>query len=117
MTSVIRGRDDLRYLNGTEVVVSGRVKEYRRHSKRRDLDSLLLVNISVTPRPFGESLFVHHMWFLRRQFRQIGRVPTQGERVQFVGVVYPYTRLGGKSIDRDLFGTTDYGVKPLNYAD
>ena len=115
VTSVIRLRNDLKFLEGTEVVVSGRLKEYRKHEKRRDLDTLLLVNLIVTPLPIGESISIHHMWFLRRQFKKIGRVPEQGERIRFVGVVYPYRRLGGKSLDRNLFNTVDYGVKPLRY--
>jgi hypothetical protein len=114
---VIRRREDLRLLEGTEVTVSGRVKEFRRHERRRDLDTLLLVNIIATPIPLGESVFLSHLWFLRRQFKKIGRVPEQGERVQFVGLVYPYRRLGGKSIDRGLFNSTDYGIKPLHYED
>ncbi len=115
MSSVIRSREDLRFLGGTEVEVSGRVKEFRRHEKRRDLDTVLLLNLILTPIPLGESLAVHHMWFLRRQFKKIGRVPEQGERVRFVGVVYAYKRLGGRSIDRGIFGTEDYGIKPLRY--
>jgi hypothetical protein len=55
------------------------------------------------------------MWFLQRQFKKIGKVPEQGERVRFVGVVYAYKRLGGRSIDRGIFGTEDYGIKPLRY--
>ena len=115
MSSVIRRREDLRLLEGTEVSVSGRVKEFRRHERRRDLDTLLLVNIIATPIPLGESVFLSHLWFLRRQFKKVGRVPEQGERVQFIGLVYPYRRLGGKSIDRGLFNSTDYGIKPLRY--
>lgn len=114
-SSVIRRREDLRLLEGTEVAVSGRVKEYRRHEKRRDLDTVLLVNLHISPQPIGETIFVGHMWFLRRQFKKIGRVPEQGERIQFLGVVYPYRRLGGRSIDRGLFNQTDYGIKPLRY--
>jgi hypothetical protein len=115
VSSVIRRRDDLRLLEGIEVFVSGRLKEYRRHEKRRDLDTLLLVNLIVTPQPIGESLFLSHLWFLRRQFKKIGHIPIQGERVQFLGVVYPYRRLGGRSVDRGIFNTTDYGIKPLKY--
>ena len=117
MSSVIRRRDDLRLLQGTEVTVSGRVKEYRQHEKRRDLDTLLLVNLIVTPLPLGESIFLSHLWFLRRQFKKIGEIPDQGERSQFIGEVYSYRRLGGKSIDRGLFNTTDFGIKPLRYED
>lgn len=115
MSSIIRRREDLRLLEGTEVVVSGRVKEFRKHERRRDLDTLLLVNLIVTPTPLGESCFVGHMWFLRRQFKKIGVIPEQGERVRFLGEVYSYRRLGGKSVDRGIFNTTDYGVKPVSY--
>jgi hypothetical protein len=114
---VIRRREDLRLLQGTEVAVSGRVKEFRKHEKRRDLDTILLVNLIVTPIPLGESVFLSHLWFLRRQFKKIGQVPEQGERIQFIGEVYPYRRLGGKSIDRGLFNSTDFGIKPLRYED
>jgi len=117
VSSVIRRRDDLRLLEGTEVFVSGRVKEFRKHEKRRDLDTLLLVNLIVTPTPLGESVFLSHLWFLRRQFKKMGRVPEQGERLRFFGEVYSYRRLGGRSIDRGLFNTTDFGVKPLRYED
>ena len=115
VSTVIRRRDDLRLIQGAEVSVSGRLKEYRKHERRRDLDTLLLVNLIVTPLPIGESIFLSHLWFLRRQFKKIGRVPEQGERIQFVGEVYSYRRLGGKSIDRGLFNTTDFGIKPLRY--
>ena len=114
--TVIRRRDDLRLLEGTLVEVSGRVKEFRKHERRRDLDTLLLVNLIVTPLPIGESIAVSHLWFLRREFKKLGRIPEQGERIRFLGTVYPYTRLGGKSIDRNLFNTVDYGIKPKEYA-
>jgi len=117
VSSVVRQRDDLRFLEDVEVEVSGRVKEFRKHEYRRDLDTILLTNLIVNPLPLGESIAVHHMWFLRRQFKKIGRIPEQGERVRFMGIVYSYTRLGGKSIDRNLFGTEDFGIKPLRYAD
>jgi hypothetical protein len=114
-SSVIRQRSDLQFLEEVEVQVTGRVKEFRRHEKRRDLDTVLLTNLIVNPLPVGESIAVHHMWFLKRQFKKIGRVPEQGERVRFVGVIYAYKRLGGRSIDRGIFGTEDYGIKPLRY--
>jgi hypothetical protein len=115
VTSVIRRRDDLRLLKGTPVIVSGRVKEFRKHERRRDLDTILLVNLIITPFPMGESISVGHLWFLTRQFKKIGRIPDQGERVRFEGEIYSYRRLGGKSIDRGLFNSTDYGVKPLSF--
>ena len=114
-SSVIRRRDDLRLLEGTKVIVSGRVKEFRRHERRRDLDTILLVNLIITPLPIGESIAVSHLWFLRRQFKKLGRIPDQNERIRFNGEVYSYRRLGGKSIDRGIFNSTDYGVKPLSY--
>jgi len=114
-SSVIRRRDDLRLLEGTKVIVSGRVKEFRRHERRRDLDTILLVNLIITPLPIGESIAVSHLWFLRRQFKKLGRIPEQSERIRFNGQVYSYRRLGGKSIDRGIFNSTDYGVKPLSY--
>lgn len=113
--TVIRRREDLRLLEGTLVTLSGRVKEFRKHEKRRDLDSVLLVNVIITPVPIGESVFVSHLWFLRRQFKKMGRVPEQSERLVFLGEVYAYTRLGGKSAERNLLGHQDYGVKPIAY--
>ncbi len=113
----MRQRDDLKFLEGTEVAVSGRLKEYRKHAKRLDLDTLLLTNLIVTPLPLGESIAVNHMWFLRREFKKIGRVPEQGERVRFIGIIYSYKRLGGKSTLRGLLGTEDYGIRPLRYED
>jgi hypothetical protein len=115
VSTVIRRRDDLRLLENTLVEVSGRVKEYRRHERRRDLDTLLLVNVIVTPVPIGESVFLSHIWILRRQFKKIGRIPEQNERIKFLAEVYRYTRLGGKSVDRGLFNSEDYGVKPVSY--
>jgi hypothetical protein len=115
--TVIRRREDLRLLEGTLVEVSGRVKEFRKHGKRRDLDTVLLVSLIVTPVPFGESVFLSHIWILKRQFKKIGCIPEQNERIKFLAEVYSYRRLGGKSIDRGLFNTEDYGVKPVSYAD
>jgi hypothetical protein len=117
VSSIVRQRDDLKYLEGVEVSVSGRLKEYRKHEKRRDLDTLLLTNLIVNPLPFGESIAIHHMWFLRRQFKKMGRIPEQGERVRFIGVIQSYRRLGGRSLDRGMFNTTDFGIKPLHYED
>jgi hypothetical protein len=112
VSTVIRRREDLRLLNGTEVLVSGRVKEFRRHERRRDLDSVLLVNVYATPIPLGETIFLSHIFVLVRQLKKIGCKPTQGKRISFEAIVYSYRRLGGKSIDRGLYNTEDYGVKP-----
>ncbi len=112
-SSVLRQRSDLRFLEGTEVECSGRVKESRSHSTRRDLDSLCLVNIIVTPLPIGESLYIDHLWILKKQFKKVGYTPSQNERISFHGRVYSYKRLGGKSIDRGLYGLEDYGILPI----
>lgn len=114
-SSVLRQRSDLKFLEKTEVNCSGRIKELRKHQKRKDLDSFCLVNVIITPFPLGESIYLDHLWVLRKQFSKIGRVPDRGERVHFIGKVYSYKRLGGKSIDRGLYGTEDYGILPLNY--
>ena len=114
-SSVIRRRDDLRLLVGTPVLVSGRVKELKKHKCRRDLDSFCLVNMIITPTPDGESIFLSHIWILRRQFKKIGRIPTLNERIIFNAQVYSYRRLGGRSIDRGLYNSTDYGVLPVAY--
>lgn len=114
--SVIRGRNDLKFLVGTEVSVSGRVKEFRKHEKRRDLDTILLVNLIITPTHIGESSFIEHLWFLKRQFKKIELSFEHNERIRFLGTIYSYKRLSGKSIDRGLFNSTDYGIKPLSVS-
>ena len=115
LSSVIRRREDLRLLEGTEVRVSARVKELRKHEKRRDLHSFCLVNVFVTPQPLGESIYLSHIFILRRQFKKIGRVPNLNERITFMATVYSYKRLGGKSLDRGLYAATDYGLLPVGY--
>lgn len=115
MSTVIRRRDDLRLLEGTEVRVTGRVKELRKHDKRKDLHSFCLVNVFVTPLPLGETIYLSHIFILSRQFKKIGRIPTLNERINFIASIYSYRRLGGKSLDRGLYNTTDYGLLPIRY--
>ena len=115
MSSVIRRRDDLRLLKGTEVKVSARVKELRKHERRSDLHSFCLVNVYVTPLPIGETIYLSHIFILRRQFKKIGRIPELNERINFIATVYSYRRLGGKSHDRGLYNTTDFGLLPVSY--
>ena len=115
MSSVIRRRNDLRLLEGTQVRVTGRVKELRKHEKRSDLHSFCLVNVFVTPVPLGETIYLSHIFILKRQFRKIGRVPDLNERLTFIATVYSYRRLGGKSHDRGIYNTTDYGLLPVSY--
>lgn len=112
ISSVIRQRADLQFLEGAEVECSGRIKEFRPHPKRRDLESVLLVNLIVTPVPLGESICIEHLWFLKKQFKKLEYDPKYNQRVKFTGIVYSYTRLGGKSIDRGLYGSTDFGILP-----
>ena len=116
MSSVIRRREDLRLLEGTQVRVSARVKEVRKHPTRRDLHSLCLVNVFVTPVPLGETIYLSHIFILRRQFKKIGRVPALNERINFMATVYSYRRLGGNSHDRGLYNTTDFGLLPVSYV-
>ena len=92
-SSIIRRRDDLRLLVGTPVRVSGRVKELKKHERRRDLDSFCLVNVIVTPVPEGESIFLSHIGVLRRQFKKIGHIPTLNELIIFNALVYSYRSL------------------------
>jgi hypothetical protein len=116
VSTMIRRRDDLRLLEGTEVKVSARVKELRKHERRRDLHSYCLVNVFVTPQPLGETIYLSHIFVLKRQFKKIGRVPDLNERITFMAIVYSYRRLGGKSLDRGLYNSTDYGLLPVNYV-
>jgi hypothetical protein len=116
VSTVIRRRDDLRLLEGTEVKVSARVKELRKHEKRSDLHSYCLVNVFVTPQPLGETIYLSHIFILRRQFKKIGRIPELNERITFTATVYSYRRLGGKSLDRGLYDSTDYGLLPVSYV-
>ncbi len=116
MSSIIRRREDLRLLEGTQVRVSARIKELRKHPKRRDLHSFCLVNVFVTPVPLGESIYLSHIFILKRQFKKIGRIPDLNERINFMATVYSYRRLGGKSHDRGLYNTTDFGLLPVSYV-
>lgn len=116
-STVIRHREDLRFLEGADVTCSGRIKEMRKHLKRKDLDSFCLVNVIVTPLPIGESIYIDHLWVLRKQFQKIGKIPLRNQRVFFTGRVYSYRRLGGKSIDRGLYGKEDFGILPIAYTD
>lgn len=116
-SSVIRQRGDLKYLENTEVECSGRIKQFKKHEKRRDLDSWCLTNVIVTPTPVGESIYLDHIWILRKQLKKAGCSPVHNQRIHFVAKVYSYKRLGGKSIDRGLYGLEDYGLLPLHMKD
>ena len=58
VSTVIRRREDLRLLQGTEVAVSGRVKEFRKHEKGKQLqlvgvDRLMIRHFSPKFRSVG----------------------------------------------------------------
>lgn len=68
----------------------------------------------MTPVPLGESIYLDHLWILKKQFSKVGVSATKNERIFFLGKVYSYRRLGGKSIDRGLYGLEDYGILPID---
>ena len=95
------------------VEVSGRCKEFRDHPERKDLQSLLLVNVKV--RPVGKRRLVKlsHLWVLAKHVRRCGVEPKRGRRLSFIGSVYAYFRLGGKSKQRGLHGYHDFSILPM----
>lgn len=95
------------------VEVSGRVKEFRDHPERKDLQSLLLVNVQV--RPVGKRRLVKlsHLWVLAKHVKRVGIEPKRGRRLKFIGSVYAYFRLGGKSKQRGLHGFHDFSILPM----
>ena len=95
------------------VEVTGRIKEFRRHPRKKHLETVLLVNLIVTPTPLGESVPLTHLWCLTRHLKRLGVPLEQNERVRFVGTVYAYHRLGGKSKSRGLKGTHDFSILPI----
>ena len=90
---------------------SGRVKEVRKHPTRPDLDNVCLVNVIITPIK-GDSVLFEHLWVLKRQLRKAKIPIKQGERIHFLAKVYRYRRKGGRSMDRGIYGNTDYGLSP-----
>lgn len=107
-------RKELQPLEAQLVRVSGRVKEFRDHPERSDLRSLLLVNLIITPIPRGKSIKLSHLWVLEKHIRRTGIEPKQGRRITFVGSVYAYFRLGGKSKQRGLLGSHDFSILPMH---
>lgn len=107
-------RRELQPLEAQLVRVSGRVKEFRDHAERADLRSLLLVNLIITPIPKGKSIRLSHLWVLEKHVRRTGIEPAQGRRITFVGSVYAYFRLGGKSKQRGLLGSHDFSILPMH---
>jgi len=106
-------RQELQPLEAQLVEVSGRVKEFRDHPERSDLQSLLLVNLTVRPLPRGKIVKLSHLWVLTKHVVRTGAEPKQGRRVKFNGSVYAYFRLGGKSKERGLHGSHDFSILPM----
>ena len=109
-------RIELEPLEAQLVEVSGRVKEFRDHPERSDLQSLLLVNLVVTPLPRGRpkrSIKLTHLWVLTKHIRRAGVEPLRNRRIIFTGSVYAYFRLGGKSKERGLRGSHDFSILPM----
>lgn len=106
-------RAELEPLEDQLVEVTGRIKEFRQHPRKKHLETVLLVNLIVTPLPLGESLLLTHLWFLTRHLKRLGIPLEQNTRVSFTGTVYAYHRLGGKSKSRGLKGTHDFSILPV----
>jgi hypothetical protein len=113
-------RKELLPLEAQLVEVSGRVKEFREHPERADLQSLLLVNLIVHPLPRGKprhSIKLPHLWVLTKHIVRLGIEPKRGRRITFRGSVYAYYRLGGKSKQRVLHGFHDFSILPMGQAE
>ena len=95
------------------VEVSGRCKEFRDHPDRRDLQSVLLVDLDVVTVEGREPIRVSHLWVLTKHLKRADIDPTKTQRVKFIGSVYAYFRLGGKSRQRGLHGLHDFSILPM----
>jgi len=99
------------------VEVSGRCKEFRDHSERKDLQSMLLVNVQIRPVGKRRLIKLTHLWVLTKHVKRVGVEPKRGRRLKFIGSVYAYFRLGGKSKERGLKGTHDFSILPMEAVD
>lgn len=106
-------RKELEPFEAQLVEVSGRCKEFRNHPERQDLQSLLLVDLTVKPRAGRGSIKLSHLWVLTKHVVRAGVDPKIGKRVKFSGPVYAYYRLGGKSKQRGLHGLHDFSILPM----
>lgn len=95
------------------VETSGRVKEFREHPERKDLESVLLVNVEIRPVGVRKLIKLSHLWVLSKHLRRAGINPVKGRRCRFIGSVYSYFRVGGKSKQRGLFGSHDFSILPM----
>ena len=106
-------RKELEPYEAQLVEVSGRVKEFRDHSERKDLQSLLLVNVQIRPVGKRRLIKLSHLWVLSKHVKRVGVEPKKGRRLKFIGSVYAYFRLGGKSKQRGLLGYHDFSILPM----
>ena len=106
-------RKELEPLEAQLVEVSGRCKEFRDHPERKDLQTFLMVNIVIRPVGGGPRIRVSHLWVLTKHVRRLGLSPELGKKIRFVGSVYAYLRLGGKSKQRGLHGSHDFSILPM----
>ena len=106
-------RKELEPYEAQLVEVSGRVKEFREHSERKDLQSLLLVNVQIRPVGKRRLIKLSHLWVLSKHIKRVGVEPRKGRRLKFIGSVYAYFRLGGKSKQRGLLGFHDFSILPM----
>ena len=106
-------RKELEPYEAQLVEVSGRVKEFRDHSERKDLQSLLLVNVQIRPVGKRRLIKLSHLWVLSKHVKRVGVEPRKGRRLKFIGSVYAYLRLGGKSKQRGLLGLHDFSILPM----
>ena len=95
------------------IKVNGRLKEYRDHPSRDDLRSAVFVPAIILPDDNFTQIQLHHLWILQRHLLKAGCRLHKGRWVEFLGTVYSYKRLGGKSEDRGLKGTYDFGILPI----
>lgn len=106
-------RKELEPYEAQLVEVSGRVKEFRDHPERCDLQSILLVNVQVRPVGKRRLAKLSHLWVLTKHVKRVGIEPKRGRRLKFLGSVYSYFRLGGKSKERGLHGSHDFSILPM----
>jgi len=99
------------------VHVRGRLKEYRDHPSRDDLRSAVFVPAIITPQNSHCKIELHHLWILQRHLRKSEVTLHKGRWVEFVGTVYAYKRLGGKSTERGLRGLWDFGILPVHHLE
>ena len=110
-------RKELEPYEAQLVEVSGRCKEFRDHPERKDLQSLLLVNVQIRPKGVRKLIKLSHLWVLTKHVKRTGIEPKRGRRIKFVGSVYAYFRLGGKSKQRGLLGSHDFSILPMEAPD